>query len=315
MTTTPSALELRVAAVADAAPGIRSVTLERPDGRRLPAYPPGSHLVLRCGERTNAYSLTGDGVDPDAYRISVLRIEDGQGGSRWVHDLRVGDPVEARLPRTAFAPVSRAAKHLLIAGGIGVTPILSHLRAAVRWGRPVQVLYGFRDGYAAHVDDLRELAGADVELLPELDDFTARLEEVLVVQPVGTHLYVCGPPAMIEHTLSRASELGWPESRLHFEKFGADVLDPGDPFTVVLDDGEQVEVPSGTSLLEALEKTGRSVPHLCRQGVCGECQLSVTGGRPLHRDHYLTDAEKAAGDALMACVSRADGPTLEVSLS
>ncbi|MFI6358597.1 PDR/VanB family oxidoreductase [Streptomyces sp. NPDC050743] len=309
-------LELTATAVDDSVPSIRSITFAAADGGPLPAFVPGSHLVIECGEKSNAYSLTSDGTDPSSYSISVLHVADGAGGSRWVHEaLRVGDTVAAHMPRSAFAPVARATKHLLIAGGIGVTPIVSHLRAARLWGRTVQVLYTYRDGFAAHVDDVLKLADGAAELFAEPQEFLDRLEKVLGDQPVGTHLYVCGPPGMIDHVLARASALGWPESRLHFERFGADALDPGDPFTVTLTNtGVTLDVPSGTSLLEALESAGVPVPNLCRQGVCGECRIPLSGGTPLHRDLYLSDDEKAAGNALMACVSRADGTTLEVPL-
>lgn len=310
-------MTLRVTGLDDSVPGIRSLELAAADGTpELPGFVPGSHLVLDCDGHTNAYSLTGDPVRPARYTVSVLRLEDGSGGSRWIHDsLAIGDTIEARLPRSAFAPIARATRHLLVAGGIGVTPILSHLRAAADWGREVQVLYAFAPGRAAHLDDLRDLAGADLELFGEQEGFVARLREVLASQPIGTHLYVCGPAAMMDHVLDTAAELGWPASRLHSERFGVDALDPGEPFTVTLTGtGATLEVPSGTSLLEALEGAGRSIPNLCRQGVCGECRIPVAAGTPLHRDLFLTDDEKAADDCLMACVSRADGPTLEIPL-
>lgn len=312
-----TALELVVTALDDPVPGVRSVTFAAADGSEvLPTYVPGSHLVVECGGRANAYSLTGDAVCPPTYSISVLRLDDGAGGSRWIHDeLSVGDVVEARLPRSAFAPASKATRHLLVAGGIGVTPILSHVRAADQWGRDVQVLYAHREGRGAHVAELRELAGDRLELYTDQAGFVVRLEEVLAAQPLGTHLYVCGPTAMMDHVLARAAELGWPPSRLHSERFGIDVLDPGEPFTVtVAESGTTLDVPSGTSLLEALLEAGHDIPNLCRQGVCGECRVPVVGGRPLHRDLFLTEDEKEAADVLMCCVSRADGPTLEVSL-
>ena len=312
--TTP--LLLTVTEVAEPAPGIRSLTLAAADGSELPGFVPGSHLVLAAGGRTNAYSLTSDGVAPTAYSVSVLHVPDGAGGSRWVHErLGVGDTVAAQLPRSAFAPVARARRHLLVAGGIGVTPIVSHLRAARTWGREVQVLYVFREGYAAHVDDVLALTDGAAELLHDRASFLVRLERVLAEQPLGTHLYVCGPGAMIDAVLDAAAALGWPCSRLHHERFGAEALDPGDPFTVELTrTGASVEVPSGTSLLEALEGAGVDVPSLCRQGVCGECLVPVAAGKPLHRDLFLSEDEKAAADCVMACVSRADGPTLEVPL-
>ncbi|MGY1636142.1 PDR/VanB family oxidoreductase [Geodermatophilus sp. SYSU D00742] len=308
-------LELRVAAVRAAAAGIRSVTLVAGDGSALPGYPPGSHLVLACGERRNAYSLTGSGVAPEEYTISVLLCPDGTGGSRWVHQLQVGDAVAADPPRSAFPPVATARHHLLVAGGIGVTPMLSHARAAVRWRRSFTLLYGYRPGAGAHLAELRELAGPRLEEHPDVATFLPRIESALGSAPLGTHLYVCGPTPLLDFVLERAERLGWPEDRVHTERFSAAALDPGDPFDVRLArSGRRIAVPSGVSLLEALERGGVPVPNLCRQGVCGECRVPVLAGRPLHRDLFLSEEEKAAADSVMCCVSRSTGPSLELDL-
>ncbi|MEU4314530.1 PDR/VanB family oxidoreductase [Nocardia sp. NPDC024068] len=309
-------MTLVVTGVADPAPGIRGLTLAATDGSRLPGFIPGSHLVVRVGGRANAYSLTSDGFDPAEYAISVLRVADGRGGSRLLHTLAVGETLSARPPRSAFPPIARAAKHLLVAGGIGVTPILSHLRAARRWGREVQVLYTFRAGHGAHVPEVADLGGSAAELITDRAAFTQRLTAALTAQPLGTHLYVCGPPAMIDYVVAAAATAGWPRSRIHFERFRDDALGAGEPFTVALtESGRTVAVPSGTSLLDALETSGIRIPSLCRQGVCGECRTPLGGGLPIHRDLYLSDREKESGAAIMPCVSRARGGTvLEVPL-
>ncbi|MFT4126165.1 MAG: PDR/VanB family oxidoreductase [Gordonia sp. (in: high G+C Gram-positive bacteria)] len=310
-------MALTVTRIVPVGSAIRQITVAAADGGVLPGFVPGSHLVVQAGPHANAYSLTSDGIRPTAYSISVLRIADGAGGSRWLHDhLAVGDTVRVRPPRSAFAPVARAAKHLLVAGGIGVTPIVSHLRAARRWGRDVQVLYTFRPENAAHVDDVVALAGTSAELFTARADFADRLATVLRHQPIGTHLYTCGPGPLIDHVVDTATRLGWPTSRIHFERFGIDALDAGDPFRVRLGRTDRVlDVPAGTSMLEALEAEGISVPNRCRQGVCGECRISLTAGTAIHRDLFLTDEEKSAADAIMPCVSRApDGCTLEVPL-
>ncbi|UMB68350.1 PDR/VanB family oxidoreductase [Mycobacterium paraterrae] len=309
-------IKLTVTAIEQPVPGIRSLRLRPTEGRALPPFVAGSHLTLDCGGKRNSYSLTNDGVDPLEYDVSVLHVRDGGGGSRWVHEqLSVGDVITALTPRSAFPPHPRAAKHLLIAGGIGVTPIVSHLRNARRWNHQVQVLYSYREGLGAHVDDVLQLAGPDAELFVDQDEFCMRLEKVLGDQPVGAHLYVCGPAAMIDYVLDTAIASGWPSSRLHVERFGVGTLDAGEPFTVNLTkSGRTVDVPRGTSLLEALEHAGVEVPNRCRQGVCGECRIPVTGGIPTHRDLFLDDDTKRRGDTMMCCVSRAAGPSLEVPL-
>ncbi|MGY1835089.1 PDR/VanB family oxidoreductase [Blastococcus sp. SYSU DS0510] len=311
----PGTRRLRVTDVRDAAAGIRTVEFVPADGGPLAAYPPGSHLVLHCGDRRNAYSLTGSGIAPESYSVSVLLCPDGSGGSRWVHELAVGDIVAADGPRSAFAPVATARHHLLVAGGIGITPLLSHARAAARWHRDFTLLYGYRPGAGAHLDELRALCGPRLEEHPDVAGFVERIEAALAAAPLGTHLYACGPAALLDTVLGTADRLGWPEARVHTERFSAAALDPGDPFEVTLArSGRRVTVPSGVTLLEALEISGVPVPNLCRQGVCGECRVPVVSGSPLHRDLFLSEAEKAAADSVMCCVSRSTGPTLELDL-
>ena len=311
-------LKLVVTRIDDTIEGIRTVTLARPDGAALPSFTPGSHVVVECGgsgQNANAYSLTGEAIMPDAYVISVLRCDDGSGGSRWIHDeLAAGDTVVTRLPRSAFAPVLRARRHLMVAAGIGITPMVSHLRAARLWGRDTRVLYIHRDGRDAYVDTVRALAG-HASIHTRRDAFLAELSTDLADQPFGAHLYICGPSLFIAAVEAIATELGWPGSRIHVEHFGSEALDPGEPFAVhVASTGEEFTVESGVSLLEALESRGYDVPSLCRRGVCGECRIPVARGAVTHRDLFLGDAEKQAGDSLMACVSRADGQTLELAL-
>ncbi|MHC9293918.1 PDR/VanB family oxidoreductase [Mycobacterium sp. LTG2003] len=310
-----SDLELTVVGIDDSVPQVRTVRLARADGGTLPSYPPGSHIVIDCGGVTNAYSLTGDGMSPACYVVSVLLCPDGSGGSRWMHEaLSVGDRLTVRPPRSAFAPVLRARRHVLIAAGIGITPMVSHLRAAQRWGRQVQLLYIHRKGRGAYLDEIDRLCG-DVQIFTDRAKFHGELVAVLAGQPMGTHLYVCGPTRFMEEVISEARASGWPDSRIHLERFGVEALDAGEPFEVGLaGTGETFTVPSGVSLLEALQRRGHAIPNLCRQGVCGECRIPVSGGRILHRDLFLTDTEKQRGDALMSCVSRAAGNRLELAL-
>ncbi|KAA0094600.1 oxidoreductase [Mycolicibacterium sp. P1-18] len=308
-------LELVVVAVDDRIPGIRNLTLARPDGRPLPSFTPGSHLVVECGPVLNAYSLTGDGTAPASYSISVLLCSNGSGGSRWLHDdVRTGDLIAARGPRSAFPPVLSATRHLLVAAGIGITPMVSHLRSARRWGREVQLLYVHRRGRGAHLEDVEALTDR-ASTFTDRESFTAATEHALASQPFGTHLYVCGPASFIADVTARATDWGWPASRVHVEHFGVDAFDPGEPFEVHLrTSGDTFTVASGVSLLAALLARGVDVPNLCRQGVCGECRIDVAAGEIRHRDLYLSEGERAAGDSMMCCVSRSAGPRLELAL-
>jgi ferredoxin-NADP reductase len=300
-------LDLEVARVTGIAAGVRELALRRPGGGLLPGHPPGSHVVLTCGGRSNAYSLTGDGVPAEEYRVSVLLRPDGAGGSAALHRLRPGDRVTASRPRSAFAPVATARSSLLVAGGIGITPLLSHVRAAVRWGRPFTLLYAHRPGAGAHLAELSALCGPRLTALSGRARVQEAVTAALATQPMGTHLFVCGPGALTACVETTAAALGWPAQRVHTERFAAADLDPGTPFRArLLRRGLDVAVPAGTSLLAALEGAGVAVPSRCRQGVCGECRLPVRAGRVRHRDLYLTEEERAAGDAVMPCVSRGE---------
>ena len=309
-------LELTVIRADVLCTGVRSIEFAAPDGRRLPSFTPGSNIAISYADgQRNSYSLTGPALSPESYSISVLLNEDGRGGSRWAHQLPVGSTVVVSRPRSAFPPILTAKHHVFIAGGIGVTPILSHVRAAVEWGRSFEVLYSFREGTGAHLDELRELCGDRLTTFTSQVDLWRHLSPALLDQPIGSHLYVCGPVPMIEAVTSAAADAGWNDARVHSEAFGVGALDPGSPFAATLAlSGKRVDVASGTSLLEALLQSGTSVANLCRQGVCGECRVPVRSGAIEHRDIYLTADEKAAGDCMMACVSRAADTELELEL-
>lgn len=308
-------LQLEVTGISRQTDSIVSITLADPSGARLPSYVPGSHLVVQYGTGVNAYSLTGSGNAPAQYTISVLRVEGGAGGSVAMHRLEVGDQLYVSRPRSAFAPVSTATHNLLIAAGIGITPILSHAQAAADRGTTSSLIYVYRPGSGAHVAEARELMGDALTECADRTTFQHVLAEALTTQALGTHLYVCGPTAFMDSVLDQAKALGWAPGRLHSEAFGAAELDDGEPFVVnLVRSGVKLEVPSGISLLETLENAGKSIPNMCRKGICGECVIPVVNGTPKHRDLYLTEEEKAANTTMMCCVSRSEDPELELDL-
>lgn len=304
-------LTLEVVATDDRVPGIRTLSLASPDRSVLPSFTPGSHIVIQWPDGANAYSLTGESAAPAEYVVSVLECPQGRGGSRWIHrDLRPGSVVVAHPPRSAFAPVLRARRHLLVAAGIGITPMVSHLRSARRWGRDVRLLYVHREGRGAYVDEITALTD-DASFFTDRAAFLAELSPTLANQPFGTHVYICGPSQFIDDVVATAAELGWPRGRIHVEHFGGE-LAPGEPFEVELaSSGDIFTVESGVSLLESLTARGHAIPNLCHQGVCGECRVPVRSGAVLHRDLYLTDDERR--EEMMACVSRGTG-RLELDL-
>ena len=313
--TVEGGLQLEVTDVSAQTASVTSIKFSDPSGAALPSYVPGSHLVVQYGDGTNAYSLTGSGNAPSEYCISVLRVDDGAGGSVAMHRLAVGDRVRVSRPRSAFAPVATATHHLLIAGGIGITPMLSHARAAAERDIATTLIYVYRPGEGAHVQEARELLGPALTECTDRGSFQRELAQRITNQSLGTHLYVCGPPDFMDTVLNQARDLGWPQGRLHSEPFGAVELDQGEPFTVNLArSGTTLQVPAGVSLLETLENAGKSVSNMCRKGVCGECSLPVLRGTPQHRDLYLSDQEKAANTTILCCVSRSLDQELELDL-
>ncbi len=296
----------------------RELRLVPDGGRPLPVFSPGSHIVVHVpGDRVhrNAYSLACAPWGTDAYRIVVRRIADGRGGSRALHDrVDVGDRLEIEPPRNLFAPVTSARRHLLIAGGIGITPFVSYAHQLSAAGIPFALHYAVRDRAAIPLlGELERLCpgpdGLAVHVDSDGSSLLAALEQVLDRQPLGTHVSTCGPAPMMDAVIRAARRHGWPPSRVHLERFRLD-LGPAEPFAVRLGrSGRELRVAADESLLESLENAGVEVQYLCRQGVCGECRTGVLAGVPDHRDVYLTAAERAANAAIMPCVSRcASGP-------
>jgi ferredoxin-NADP reductase len=332
----PAELRLLVAGVTPVADDVVQLTLAAPGGGRLPSHPPGSHLGLRWRPgRVNSYSLTSDGDSPAAYTVSVLRTAGSRGGSAWAHGLRAGDPVDVIAPRSTFPVAARARRHLLVAGGIGITPLLSHARWHRRWGGDFTLYYCHRPGRAAHLRELRALCDnqcdnqCDDERGGRRDDerggrlrayesrgaLWADLGPALRRQPLGTQLYVCGPLTMIDAVTAAAVGAHWAASRIRCEAFGAPADGPRAPFRAILATvGRRIDVSAEETLLEALERAGAGVPSMCRGGVCGECRTPVRSGRVDHRDLVLSAAEKDSGRWIMPCVSRAAGGVLELAL-
>lgn len=320
--TAPRVSSLTVTAVERPTERVRVLHLAAADGGVLPGYSPGANLQVNAGGKWNSYSLTGLGIAPVEYSVGVL---DQGGGSRWIHEnLTVGSTVEVRGPENAFAPDLSGRRVFLVAGGIGVTPIVAYARAAVFHGWELEVVYSHsapEDAFAAELRALTAAAGGRFTEVGHRDELTAALTDRLQHQPLGTRAYACGPDGMIELYRSVAASQGWPAERLHWEHFGVPDLPPGNAFEYRVagdPDGGTRRVEPGVSLLDALLAEGHPAPYLCRQGVCGQCRLEVSGIRSEdldHRDHVLDDAEREAGDCILTCVSRGTGNgILEVSL-
>jgi ferredoxin-NADP reductase len=217
-------------------------------------------------------------------------------------------------PVNLFPLDTRARKHLMIAGGIGITPFLSQIAQLRQFGGRFELHYAARSrALCAYGDELTKAHPAQVHLYFDEEKQTVDLGRVLAMQPIGTHLYVCGPKGMINWVLSTAEGMGWPKLAVHSEEFIA----PGTglPFEVELAaSGKTVTVGPTQSLLEAMEAAGVDAPYLCRGGACGQCETTVheCDGTILHRDHWLSPEEQATNRRIMPCVSRFEGRTLVI---
>lgn len=310
--TSAQTLAVEVTAIDQITPLIKHFTLTAADGGTLPAFSGGSHIivVMHGGLRThrNPYSLLSSPHRLDRYEIGVRRMEESRGGSHFMHDqLRVGNRLEIAHPVNLFGLDKIARKHLLIAGGIGITPFLAQLEDLQGSSAPYELHYSVRSPeHAAFAARLHDRIGARLHLYYDSEQQSIDFDGLLSHQPLGTHVYVCGPAGLIKRVIHSARGFGWSDSHIHSEQFSAPPV--GDAFDVFLGRTQRtVHVPADRSLMESIEAAGVAVPYLCRGGVCGFCQTRVLEleGELVHNDHFLSDAEKTRGTSIMPCVSRA----------
>ena len=226
------------------------------------------------------------------------------------------------MPNNLFALDRTATKHVMVAGGIGITPFLSQIKQLkAQKGRlgtagkaDFELHYFTRErAKAAYLDDLSADPSVSVATYFDNEDPDRDLTGMMARQPLGTHLYVCGPKPMIDIVCNQARSVGWPEENIHHEEFVAPA--PGKAFTVELaTSGLTLEVGEKQSLLEAIEAAGVDAPYMCRGGACGQCETRVVKaeGTIEHRDHWLTDEQRAQGEAIMPCMSRFSGSKLVI---
>ena len=312
-------IPVRVTRIEQVTPMIRRFTLERYDGGQLPGFSGGSHVVvtMRGDDRIhhNPYSLMGSPDDKRHYQISVRRDDEGRGGSLFMHTrVAEGDTLEVAPPTNLFALNRLAKRHILIAGGIGITPFMARLHELRRAGADYQLHYSFRDQEnAAFRNELEAACGRRITTYDASAGEFVQPGQLLAEQPLGTHVYVCGPKGMIQAVNDAAFELGWADSHVHWEEFAAPPV--GKPFRVVLQKSDmEVTVPGSSSVLEALEDAGLQPNCLCRGGVCGECETVVVEGEVEHNDHFLPDDVKQTNSRMMICVSRARSERLVLDL-
>ncbi|QFT62002.1 PDR/VanB family oxidoreductase [Roseivivax sp. THAF30] len=291
-------------------------TLAPVDGVKLPTFTAGAHITVETPSGAmRRYSLVNDGSDPEVYKIALKREEDGRGGSKSMHDDAVeGTELRIEAPENSFE-LTEANEYLLIAGGIGVTPIYAMSQQLLREDKPFKVIYCTRsEPDTAFLEEMKSTLGDRLTLHhdngdpDEVYDFWDHFEE-----PKNIKVYCCGPQPLLEEIEAIAGH--WPEGRVIFEDFKpVDAVRPDDtPFEVKLEkSGVTVHVPEDRSILEAIRDSGIATMSSCESGTCGTCKCRLVSGEVDHRDMVLMDEEK--GDHIMICVSRAKQGDLVLDL-
>jgi ferredoxin-NADP reductase len=311
--------EAHVRAVRDVASDVRMIEIEPRDGAR--AYPTGSHIDIAVEvdglPDVRSYSLVGERPVDGAYRISVKEILDSRGGSKFVRALQSGARVEVSEPKSHFELQFGRPHYLLVAGGIGITPLVGMAHALERHGRPFRLLYAahtreqmpFLDELSALLDDKLELfVSAEGERL-DIGEQIDRLD------PEG-ELYLCGPLRLRDAAQRAWKERGRPPDRLRFETFASGGRFAPEAFVVrVHDQGDrEITVPKNRTMLDALADRGVELMSDCRRGECGLCGVTVLDaeGELDHRDVFLSEEQQAEGRSLLTCVSRAVGGAVTI---
>lgn len=296
--------------------------LEACPGGDLPPFTAGAHidLVLPSG-LIRQYSLCSDPRDTSFYRIAVLLEPESRGGSREVHALAAGQELTISAPRNSFPLAEQHDSAVLIAGGIGVTPIMTMAQTLQRRGVPFAFHYLTRSrAMTAFRKELQTASfGPSLHLRHDEEGgmaSPAELERRIGPASAGRHLYMCGPRPLIAACEDIARQAGWQEECIHVEHFkAADEPVSGNAVTLHLArSGITVEVPGDRTLAKALADAGVHVPVACEQGICGTCIVGVESGSPDHRDSFLGEAERQKGDCIALCCSRALTPALTLDL-
>ena len=319
-------LQLRVAEARELNPLIRLIRLHADDGAVLPGFTAGAHLRVKV-ELPDAstdwrhYSLinlstrAGACSAPTEYVIAVRREDEGRGGSRYMHQrVQPGQVLTIEAPKNEFPLREHAGCAVLVAGGIGVTPLVSMAAQRVAQQAPVRLHYAGRSReLMAFLPELQQLLGetlrvhADAEAGAPLD-----VDALLDACSADDQLYVCGPKPMLDTLLAKTQARGWTRERVHFEVFTAPTVDAGDhAFEVVLaQSGRSLTVPADKSILDCLIDAGCDPMFDCKRGECGVCATPVIEGEIDHRDYVLSERERREGNVMQICISRCKGRRL-----
>lgn len=314
-------LQVLVSRKIPVADGIYSFELQAPDGSALPPFTAGAHIDVHTPAGvTRQYSLCNHPEERHRYLIGVLKDPQSRGGSQAMHEqLEQGQTLTISEPRNLFPLAEDGKKHLLFAGGIGITPMLAMAYELSQRSVDFELHYSFRaSANAAFLDVLTRAPFASQVTLYD-NAACAKLDApaVLAQPEAGVHLYVCGPSGFMDHVLNAAAAQGWPAEQTHREFFSAAPVehDGDQPFEVELAKSGQVfHIPADRSVFEVLDEAGIEIETSCEQGICGACVTRVLQGTPDHRDQFMTDKEHALNDRFTPCCSRAKTPRLLLDL-
>jgi ferredoxin-NADP reductase len=311
-----STIDMRLVAIRLAAHETNLYEFERLDGRPLPAAAPGSHVDIHLPNgMVRPYSLVECGEAPGAYVIGVKRDAAGRGGSVAMHDtLRVGAALRVGRPRNNFPLVETAPHSVLIAGGIGITPIWCMARRLIALGQSFEIHYACRERRDVAFRPQLDALGAHLHIDSEAGGRFLDIGAIVAAAPEGSHFYCCGPAPMLNGFEAATAVL--PAERVHLERFAAAPMEaPQGGFVVALrESGKEFVVPEGKSILEVLREQGLDVDFSCEQGICGACRVAVLEGEPDHRDMVLSEQEKAQNNTMMVCCSGSNSPRLVLGL-
>ncbi len=302
----PNRLEVRLRAIEFGARNINIYKFVRVDGKPLPAPAPGAHIVLEISDSvTRSYSLILPSRSPDEYAVAVLALAEGRGGSRaWHKDSLVGSCYRISEPQNNFALSDSQANAMLLAGGIGITPVIGMYRALVKRGVPTKLSY-----WVKQTDDILfagELLGdPNVRVYRSSDPGRPYVTDIIEALPSDTQLYCCGPRRMLQ-AFDKATALR-PQHLIHSERFvGESRGVQAEAFVVRLRRrGTSLEVKRGQSILQAFLDAGIAVSYSCEEGICGACEVKVLAGAVSHKDSFRSAAEHDALQTMMICCSRA----------
>ncbi len=317
-------LEVVVADIDELTPQIKGFVLQAADGAALPSFKAGAHIRVGIDApgvpaqgllRYRSYSLINSDGPATQYHIAVKLEAQGEGGSRFMHELQVGDRLQCSAPRQDFSLQDDIHHAVLIAGGIGITPILSMARTLTAGQASYELHYAARSPQLmAFREQTQAMCGGRIRQY--FDDAEPSnglsLAQILGAPSPDRHVYVCGPQPLIDAVIAIGKEQGWPSDHVHFELFGAPAPQARDgSCRVVLHrSGLTLDVPAGVSILDALIQAGVDPMFDCRRGECGVCALRVLSGTPEHRDYALSDSDRHEESLMCICVSRAGSAEL-----